>query len=83
MANINRVELTATAVYFHLSDGTFRHCLYTQACATFLYAATPRQRENYVLEQRDSVVNWPDLGGSLTVQGAEVKRLVAEMEPVA
>ncbi|KUG08705.1 DUF2442 domain-containing protein [Solirubrum puertoriconensis] len=76
MPNINRVEFTATAIYLHLSDGTFRSCLFTQACAAFLYHATPQQRANWTLEKRDSVISWPDLGVALTVDGWEIKQHV-------
>jgi hypothetical protein len=65
MANITRIEFTATTIYVYLSDGTMRCNLYTQANVAFLYSATPQQRENWTFAQKDRAITWPDLGETL------------------
>ena len=68
MPNINRVELTPTSVYIFMSDGGFWPCLLTAKPATFLYHATPAQRANWQLVDKDMAVEWPDLGERLTME---------------
>ncbi|WP_324673067.1 hypothetical protein [Hymenobacter sp. GOD-10R] len=68
MASINRVELTPTSVYIFLSGNSFWSCLLTAKPATFLYHATPAQRANWQLVDRDTAVEWPDLGERLRME---------------
>ncbi|WP_324675068.1 DUF2442 domain-containing protein [Hymenobacter sp. GOD-10R] len=68
MASINRVEFTTTSIYVFLSGSTFWPCLLTAQPATFLYHATPAQRANWQLADRDTAVEWPDLGEKLTLE---------------
>ena len=68
MASINRVELTTTSIYVHLAGGDIWPCLLMAAPATFLYHATPQQRANWQLIDRDTAVEWPDLGQKLGIE---------------
>ncbi|WP_324679213.1 DUF2442 domain-containing protein [Hymenobacter sp. GOD-10R] len=68
MASINRVEFTTTSVYIFLSGGSFWSCLLTAKPATFLYHATSAQRANWQLANKDTAVEWPDLGETLTME---------------
>ncbi|WP_324680824.1 hypothetical protein [Hymenobacter sp. GOD-10R] len=58
MASINRVELTTTSIYVFISDGSFWPCLLTAQPAVFLYHATPAQRANWQLAERDTAVEY-------------------------
>lgn len=88
MANINRIDITTTTLYVFLSDNTFQPILLTQPTAAFLYGATPAQRANYELQNRDRQVSWPDLGETIYLDNqGKVQRYVpepvVEMELVA
>jgi hypothetical protein len=39
--------------------------VYTQPPAAFLYSATMKQRENWVIQEQGQAVMWPELGHSL------------------
>ncbi|QNP54231.1 hypothetical protein H9L05_21365 (plasmid) [Hymenobacter qilianensis] len=65
MATITKVTVSLTMLNVFLSDNTVKPFFYTQPLATFLYTATPQQRENWDIQDKGRAVVWPDLGQSL------------------
>lgn len=52
----------------YLSDNNIRPFLYAQAPACFLYPATPKQRDNWDIQDQGRAVVWADLGRSIVVE---------------
>jgi hypothetical protein len=68
MQTITKVTTSTTMLIVYLSDNSFRSFVYANPTAAFLYAATPKQRDNWDIQDQGRAVVWPELGKSLLVE---------------